>query len=304
MAGCDWVQVTAGAQPPAGGVLTYDAKHGEVVLFAPSRPSAGEVLGPGQTWTFDGASRRWVRRHPPTEPAVTGVIGFDGKSGTVVLLGSPLYDGSCRDTASAQTWTWDGTSWTQQHPAHAPDECSARGNTTMTYDPATRQLLLASDPISAGVAHDWVWNTKTWRPVGGSMGGAAVAYDPSCHALVSFGGAGGPSPVYWSDGETRVWDGRRWSRLLAGGGPGQPLSRGGAGLAFDPALHALIMFGGYHDTSYPQPLNDTWAFVKCGGWIRLPTKRVPPVAVPGGDVVYDTTHHFALMFTGRTWLFS
>jgi hypothetical protein len=238
---------------------------------------------------------------------VTGFIGFDGQSGTVVLLGSPLYDGYCRDATSAQTWIWDGTSWTRQHPACAPGECSAHGNTTMTYDPATRQLLLASDSISGGEANDWVWNTKTWRPVGDSMGGAAVAYDPSCHALVAFGGVSGPEPLYRSYAETDLWNGRRWTQLLSGDGPNQPLDRGDAGLTFDSARNALIMYGGLNvpnGTGW-QAVYDTWEFVKCHTWTRLPVIGLPQVVAPGGNLVYDTRHHFALLLTGHTtWLFN
>ncbi len=37
------------------------------------------------------------------------------------------------------TWTWDGTTWTELAPATSP---SARADASMAYDPATAQLVL------------------------------------------------------------------------------------------------------------------------------------------------------------------
>src|ERR1700724_510836 len=71
---------------------------------------------------------------PP--PRTGGAMAFDTNTGTIVLFGgmgasSPLHD----------TWTWDGSSWTQQHPAHNPP---ATVIGPMAYDPASHDILLVT----------------------------------------------------------------------------------------------------------------------------------------------------------------
>ena len=64
----------------------------------------------------------------------------DAATGTAVLFGG------YGTRAFGDTWTWDGTTWTQQAPAAHP---SARSNAVMAYDAATGKILLKT-PMSAG----------------------------------------------------------------------------------------------------------------------------------------------------------
>ena len=50
------------------------------------------------------------------------------------------------------TWTWDGTTWTQQHPATSP---SARTFASMAYDPATSTAVLFGG--KGTLADTWTW---------------------------------------------------------------------------------------------------------------------------------------------------
>jgi hypothetical protein len=58
-------------------------------------------------------------------------MAYDAATGTVVLFGG----GGNHDLGD--TWTWDGTTWTQQAPATHP---AARLSASMAYDAATREL--------------------------------------------------------------------------------------------------------------------------------------------------------------------
>jgi hypothetical protein len=47
--------------------------------------------------------------------------------------------GGYGNRAFSDTWTWDGTTWTQQHPATSPP---ARGQAAMACDAATGTAVL------------------------------------------------------------------------------------------------------------------------------------------------------------------
>lgn len=60
---------------------------------------------------------------------------YDESTHQVVLFGGIGQQGA----ALGDTWTWDGSTWTEQHPAASPP---ARAYAAMTYDPHTRDVLL------------------------------------------------------------------------------------------------------------------------------------------------------------------
>jgi hypothetical protein len=78
-------------------------------------------------------------------------MASDATTGTVVLFGG---DSSSR--VLGQTWTWDGTSWTQQQPAIHP---RARQLASMTYDAATGTVILfgGETPRQVIVSDTWAW---------------------------------------------------------------------------------------------------------------------------------------------------
>ena len=66
-------------------------------------------------------------------------MAYDAATGTVVLFGG---DGSSGDLGD--TWTWNGTTWTEQTPATSPP---ARESATMAYDAATGTVVLFGGQI-------------------------------------------------------------------------------------------------------------------------------------------------------------
>src|ERR1700719_986653 len=56
----------------------------------------------------------WTRQAPASSPpARSGAsMAYDAATGTVVLFG-----GGGANSSLSDTWTWDGATWTQQHPA-------------------------------------------------------------------------------------------------------------------------------------------------------------------------------------------
>jgi hypothetical protein len=250
---------------------------------------------------FDGVRRRWEERFPVTNPAVYGGrIGYDDQTSQVVMIGSGEDAGDCVDVLAAQTWTWDGTNWTQQHPTTSPGECEAlAASGPMVYDRATQKLML--NTAEGFEIESWDWDGSNWKRVGSGPENAGVAYDPAFSRTVAFGGYDDYlAPQVF--GTTMTWNGTEWAQLLHGGGAHQPLRRGFASMTFDGALHALIMFGGrtINAADFEQTLHDTWSFVP-NRWTRLQTSGLPP-PTSGADLVYDSAHRFALLLGPGTWL--
>ena len=72
-----------------------------------------------------------------------GSMVNDPATGNVVLFGG-ITTGNAK---LADTWTWNGSTWTQQSPATSP---SARYSTSMAYDSATGNVVLFGGFDSTG----------------------------------------------------------------------------------------------------------------------------------------------------------
>jgi hypothetical protein len=290
----NWVRVP-GPQPPAGGNMAYDSVHHQTVLFVPNS-------GAGQTWVFDGSTRTWTRRAPANNPPLySGLLAFDAARGDVVLFGSAEAPDLCTDTTPGQTWTWDGTDWSLQHPARAPGECF---HGTATYD-AARRVSMFYGAGQFDEPANWTWDGSSWtsRPTG-PYGAAALAYDARTRRVMAFGGG-----FYWHGenmfGSTLAWDGTRWTRLASGGGRYDPRARESATMFYDPVVGAPLLTGGWSTTNlWDRVLNrDLWRWTGTH-WVRIATRSSPPAAALGA-FAYDTDHRFGVLrIVGQTWLFT
>jgi hypothetical protein len=147
--GTTWTKQHPATSPPArfAASMAYDAVTGTVVLF-------GGSTGDGETWTWDGST--WTRQHPATSPPArsgAGGMAYDAATGTVVLFGGRNFS---LTYAFADTWTWDGSTWTKQHPATHP---SSRLDGSMAYEAATGSVVLfGGSGYRTGNLHDtWTW---------------------------------------------------------------------------------------------------------------------------------------------------
>jgi uncharacterized repeat protein (TIGR01451 family) len=175
-------------------------------------------------------------------------MAYDPATGNMVLFG-----GGGDSAVLGDTWTWDGTTWTQQTPATSPP---VRSNATMAYDPATGNMVLFGGAGNSGFLGDtWTWDGTTWTqlsPVTSPPGrdGATIDYDPATGNMVLFGGAGNSG--YLND--TWSWDGTTWTEQSP---VTSPPGRASATMAYDPATGNIVLFGGYGGFSN---LGDTWTY--------------------------------------------
>jgi cysteine-rich repeat protein len=117
----------------AGAALAYDAVRHRTVLFG------GFNHGPhyfDTTWEWDGTA--WTQAAPAHFPAARAfhAMAWDAALGKVVLYGGVADTDQQFKVLYDDTWTWDGSDWTQL--ATAPLGCDGHA---MAYD-ATRQQLL------------------------------------------------------------------------------------------------------------------------------------------------------------------
>ena len=106
-----------------------------------SRPLAGvavvAVVGAGLGAYFgiravQGGGSAPSSGQPPARSGAA--MAYDAANGSIVLFG-----GQNRSRSLDDTWTWDGSGWTQTHPATSPPPLD---NAQMTYDPVSHDVLL------------------------------------------------------------------------------------------------------------------------------------------------------------------
>src|SRR5205807_1445284 len=117
-------------------------------------------------------------------------LAYDTIRGQTVLFGGTP-DGI---TFFSDTWTWDGTTWTQRFPATSPT--TPRGYYRVAYDAARQQVVLfgGQGPNNNPLYDDtWVWDGVNWtqkfpatKPSGRTL--PAMAYDEARSQIALFGG--------------------------------------------------------------------------------------------------------------------
>lgn len=237
---------------------------------------------------------------------------YDGQSGGLLLFGG---SGTGPVLGIDDTWTWNGSTWTQQHPVHSPPP---RDNGAIAYDAATHQVVLfggVSDEGNTPIIGDtWIWNGSDWiqqHPATSppARDFASMAYDAATGQLILFGGGEGgkrlpnqaPPPL----NDTWTWNGANWMQLHPANVPG---ARSQAGMVYDAAVQSVILFGGL-DARGPTELNDTWAW-NGSNWLQLQPKSQPPlsIVIPGDTLYLDeptmaydaATHQIVLALMGSS----
>jgi hypothetical protein len=230
-----------------GALLAYDAATRTVVMFADR-----------QTWTWDGTA--WTQRHPGRTPAARGgaSMAYDPATRTVVLFGGKTtVSGPSLDA----TWTWNGTAWTEQHPATSPP---ARHGAGMAYDAATGDIVLFGGKNNgrAGLNGTWTWTGSNWVPQATETHPPAqvapsMAYDAATGTVVLFGGV----TVRTRDvlNGTWTWNGSKWTKRAPAS---SPPARFASAIASDAATGTVVLFGGEGGGTVGDrgTLGDTWTW--------------------------------------------
>lgn len=178
------------------------------------------------TWTFDGAL--WVQHQPASSPIARGhvAMAYDWATKQLVAFGgevppcgaTPTSTPTSPQGAFADTWTWNGSIWSQQHPAASPP---AAGGGCAAYDARSNQLLMyggqtpsAAHPTTYRTA-TWQWTGSTWTQLATAAtppgGNCTMTYDATHGLIVML--VGSDPTVIGSPTQTWQWDGTSWTRV-------------------------------------------------------------------------------------------
>ena len=145
---------------------------------------------------------------------------FDAARGSLVLFSGA--------TSPADTWTFDGTDWTQEAPPSGPSE---RYGAAMAFDPVrNRVVLFGGRTSSTDVLNDtWEWDGTTWIPRFPAVAPPARAwhsmyFDTVRQRVVRYGGFGGAGESYQQLFDLWEWDGNDWLQVAATAQPSNIIS--------------------------------------------------------------------------------
>ncbi|HEV3274082.1 MAG TPA: kelch repeat-containing protein [Candidatus Dormibacteraeota bacterium] len=222
-----------------------------------SRPLAGilfvAVVGAGLGAYFGIRAVQGAGSGSPAgQPAARSgaAMAYDPANGTVVLFG-----GQTTSRALNDTWTWDGSGWTQAHPATSPPPMDGA---QMTYDPVTHDVLLvgAQQVEASNHAPIACWGgsgSSSSGSSGSGSSGSRTILIPPVHAAsagtpapIASGASRTPTPtappgcgsIFSPIAATWLWNGSGWSKAPAA----TPFVVFGSGsLATDPVSDRAVL---------------------------------------------------------------
>ncbi|MCA8964786.1 MAG: hypothetical protein KDC48_07860 [Planctomycetes bacterium] len=258
------------------------------------------------------AAAQWTQATPATSPSprTRPAMAFDGNA--TVLFGGADISGF-PPTNFADTWTWNGATWTQRSPATSPP---ARHFAGMAHDVQRARTVLYgglnTTLIQSQYRDDtWEWDGTNWTQVttahspgsifgSNGVGEVSMAYDLIGQRVVLFGGelfqGIVPAPAL-----TLEYDGVDWTQATTAVAPPR---RSQAALCSAPTLGGVLLFGGTNFNNPPGPLgeitwNDTWMYSSLSHtWTQLnPTGPLPPPRA-GASLLFDGNTGLCVMHGG------
>ena len=237
--------------------VAFNSANSQLVIFGGDN-SVGVL---NDTWIFDGT--RWNRLQPPQSPPArtSGSLVYNPQSKTLILFGGDTH--TAPNGLLNDTWSFDGTTWTQLQPQHQPPP---RYDGAMAYDPINNEIVLYGGESNNGFLNDtWTFNGTDWTDRSSANDpparyGAGMAYDSISNAMILFGGLGTPptGSVAPYRADTWAWSNHQWTQLNPTTSPSG---------RWEPAMTentsgGVTLFGGYADNGLPHgtttKFSDTW----------------------------------------------
>ena len=266
--GAEWqeLQPAAGTPSPrSGAAVAYDAAIRKTILFGGVGPFQSTPFG--DTYEWDGQSWKFLSI-PGPDPRYGAAMCYDNLHKRVILFGGR--QGRMQDNVNqlADTWEFDGEAWRQV--ADVQNSPGYRSQCGMFFDPRRRLTVLVggygvSASGFAALSDSWGWDGSTWqRLADGAIpprSGAVTAYNPDRQNAILFSGgtqtvADPFAPLVQRDSNAVLeWNGGQWRFRATADGPSP---RENAQMAYDPARHDMVVFGGDTSGTTPILLGDTW----------------------------------------------
>ena len=266
--------------------------------FATARLTSASASSPSATPAASAAADDWSQLHPATAPLPrdSAAVAYDPSTHTVVLSAGESGCGGLGREVYTDTWTWNGSAWTQVS-TQAPPTVGVPN----AYDAATNTFDALWFPGCADSPEMSEWNGQTWtgaqtadtQPEPDTDG--VMAYDPSSQTLILWSPTAGSAPNSTSappyQSSTWSWDGSSWSPLSPSISP--PPSVGDSRdvqMVYDSATSQILLYGDHSQAMW------AWNGSK---WSELSGSGAPSPRV-GASMVYDSALGEALLFGGDT----
>ena len=287
-----WTNVTSfvGTPPSArsDASMVYDAADGYTVLFG-GENSSGAL---GDTWIFNGSKWSELPASTAPSPRYAASMVYDTADGYVLLFGGLGCGGECNDT-----WEFKAGTWTELFPTQSP---SARGYAAMTYDAGDGYVLLfgGGNGGSTVFGDTWTFEAGHWTPATpndfpSAREAAYMTDDLADGYVVMFSGTANATCICQLS-DTWEYSGGNWKPLTPSRAPS---SRDDYSLVYDPAISAVLFFGGWNaNGACGNTTDDTWEF-DGGNWTELPPTSSPS-ARSGAAMDYDPNVGGAVLFGG------
>jgi len=237
------------------------------------------------------AAQGWVDRTPTNPSASPGprrnaAMCWDAAHNYVLMFGGEAAQYGVQDT-----WSWNGTAWTQYSSAVLPNIAPAPGYEfeAMVFHPPTNEVVLFAGNAT------WTWSGSNWiaRP---SATLPTSTYGSPCFVAMGRDTARGETVFFVSGrfsnqasptAETYLWDGFAWSPRATSTRPGPS---GRVSMAFDPVAGRLLM----QITGQGGGISTYWEWTGTNWQQRFYTGA--PAA--GGAMACDTANTTVVMLDG------
>jgi hypothetical protein len=241
---------------------------------------------------------QWLERTlttiPPSrsEPGMT----FDFGRNKVVLFGGGSVTGPL--ALRNDTWTYDGTDWTQEAPSTSP---AGRFGISLVHDLVRNVVVMYGGmtsmiSIARPVAETWEWDGTNWTQITTAttppgLTAYGLAYDSARARTVLYGGSSNPGLLMDSN-QTWEYDGTDWTRITPATNPG-PLER--PAMCYFAALGRIVLFGGINVQTGGTDV--TWSYDGTN-WSQLPITGFRPSVRTFPKMVYDPVRQVSVLYGG------
>lgn len=270
--------------PRADASVVYDGARGQLLVFG---GSSGPRALLNDTWTWDG--KGWTEHHPGSKPkaGMESSVAYDEAHHVVVLFGGwgVLSEALGQQVYQNATWTWDGSTWREQHPRHRP-ALDFNSPATMGFDPVSRSVLLfgfattATGSLTGATTETWSWNGSDWRQLNPPVSSQSTGdmFSDGKHLFMT-------SPPFNAGAHVQMseWDGVSWTPV--GSQNELQTDSGLMSAAFDIQRQQLVVLTD----------GDTWTWDR-SRWLRQHPSQQPPT----GNMVYFPPLHEVISW-GERW---
>lgn len=275
-----------------------------VMAVLAGQSASAQPTCPPASWTQIVA-----RTSSPPNRVLSQVVGETTRA-RLVLFGGQLPP----FTELGDTWTFDGTQWTQANVSTSPE---ARHQHRMVFDPQRSRTVLFGG-LNGQITFDdfgnlvpvqlndtWEWDGRAWARSSAdgppARTGPAMSYAGNGQTVL-FGGVFDGSSFNPAFNDTWVYNGTTWVRVSA---TNPPQGRVDAAMAYDPIRNVIVMFGGYAtvldpDTGFPAItfFDETWELRLSGSsaaWTRVTPAQSPPARF-GATMLFDPVSRQMFIF--------